>query len=238
MDTGFSFVSLFLEAGIVARLVLGTLLLASIASWAIILFKWIGLRKAEADNRRVLELYAKAEDLLDIERGCSGQERGSFGAVLEEAFGKMKHYLSAVKSGQPFSENGNRPPKLSVIERTLQSAIQDEMSYQEGYLHLLATMGNTAPFLGLFGTVWGIMGAFQEIGRQGSANIAVVAPGVAEALINTAAGLFVAIPAVVAYNIFVVKLRKMQTQLEIYASDFLSRVEEAVETPVEHKVVS
>ncbi len=241
MDAGsdFSFVSLFLDAGIVARLVLGTLLFASIASWAIILFKWIGLRKAEAENRRLLELYANAEDLLDIERRVSGRGKGPLGGILEEAFGKMKHYLAAIRSGLSLSENGNRPPKLSVIERTLQSAIQDEMSYQERYLHLLATMGNTAPFVGLFGTVWGIMGAFQEIGRQGSANIAVVAPGVAEALINTAAGLFVAIPAVVAYNIFVIRLRKMQTQLEVFSSEILTLVEEQViQAPVEQKVGS
>ncbi|MFQ5579352.1 MAG: MotA/TolQ/ExbB proton channel family protein [Nitrospiria bacterium] len=231
--------SLFLDAGIVARLVLGTLSIASIASWAIILYKWVGLRKAEAENRRVLELYAKAEDLLDVKRRVSGREKGPLGGILEEAFGKMRHYLSAIEDGLPLSENGNRPPKLSIIERTLQSAIQDEMSYQERYLHLLATMGNTAPFIGLFGTVWGIMGAFQEIGRQGSANIAVVAPGVAEALINTAAGLFVAIPAVVAYNIFVNRLRKMQTQFEVFSSEVLTIVEEqVVKTPITQKVGS
>ena len=116
--------------------------------------------------------------------------------------------------------------RLSVVERTLQGAIQDEVTYQERYLHLLATIGNTAPFIGLFGTVWGIMGSFQEIGRQGSANIAVVAPGVAEALINTAAGLFVAIPAAVAYNLYISRIRKMHVQLEVFSSEVVTLVEE------------
>jgi len=116
--------------------------------------------------------------------------------------------------------------RLSSIERTLQGAVQDEMTHQERYLHVLATIGNIAPFIGLLGTVWGIMGAFQEIGRQGSANIAVVAPGVAEALINTAAGLFVAIPAAVGYNLFIHKIKNMHVQLEVFSSEVVTLVEE------------
>ncbi|MFQ5949260.1 MAG: MotA/TolQ/ExbB proton channel family protein [Nitrospiria bacterium] len=236
-DFDSSIIGLFLSVGIVGRIVVGALLFASIASWAIILYKWMGLRRAEADNRRFLILFSKADDLEDIRRRVSKRNNGPLGILLEAALEKVDHYLSRGRDAYTPSGNGNRPPKISVIERTLQSAIQDEIGHQERYLHLLATIGNTAPFVGLFGTVWGIMEAFQEIGLQGSANIVVVAPGVAEALITTAVGLIVAIPAVVAYNIFVSKLRKMQIQLEVFSSEVITLVEEAfVEVPSEQEV--
>lgn len=218
-----SVVALFLSAGIVARLILATLLLSSIASWAIIFYKWMTLRKAESENRRFLVLFSKADDLDDIRKRVLKRNEGPLALLLEAVLEKIDSYLSKSRAT---SEDGNRPVKLTMVERTVQSAIQDEMGHQERYLHFLATVGNTAPFVGLFGTVWGIMGAFQEIGRQGSANIAIVAPGVAEALVNTAAGLFVAIPAVVAYNIFVNKLRKMQLQLEVFAAEVITLAEE------------
>jgi len=221
-----SVIALFLSAGIVAKLILATLLLSSIASWAIILYKWMTLRRAESENRRFLVLFSKADDLDDIRKRVLKRSEGPLALLLEAALEKIDFYLSAQSARAISSEDGNRSVKLTTVERTVQSAIQDEMGHQERYLHFLATLGNTAPFVGLFGTVWGIMGAFQEIGRQGSANIAIVAPGVAEALINTAAGLFVAIPAVVAYNIFVNKLRKMQLQLEVFGAEVITLAEE------------
>lgn len=219
-----SVLGLFLSAGIIAKLVLGTLLLASISSWAIIFYKWMTLRRAEAENRRFLVLFSKADDLDDVRKRVLKRNEGPLAVLLEAALERIDAALS--KSRGVSSEEAGRPLKLSAVERTVQSGIQDEMGHQERYLHILATIGNTSPFVGLFGTVWGIMGAFQEIGRQGTANIAVVAPGVAEALINTAAGLFVAIPAVVAYNIFVNKLRKMQVQMEVFASEVITLAEE------------
>ncbi|MBI3802208.1 MAG: MotA/TolQ/ExbB proton channel family protein [Nitrospirae bacterium] len=146
--------------------------------------------------------------------------------IYQAAMDKMRPYLEGSGESLSPSLDGNRPMILAGLQRTLQSGIQDEMAHQERYLHLLATVGNTAPFVGLFGTVWGIIDSFQEIGRQGNANIASVAPGVSEALIATAAGLFVAIPSVIAYNIFVNKLRKMEVQLEVFASELTSLVEE------------
>ena len=220
-----SVVSLFLSAGIVAKFVLATLLLSSIASWAIILYKWITLRRAESENRRFLVLFSKADDLEDVRKRVLKRNEGPLALLLEAVLEKIDS-SAAARNRSASSQDGNRPVKLTMVERTVQSAIQDEMGHQERYLHFLATVGNTAPFVGLFGTVWGIMGAFQEIGKQGTANIAVVAPGVAEALINTAAGLFVAIPAVVAYNIFVNKLRKIQTQLEVFSAEVITLAEE------------
>lgn len=220
-----SIIDSFLAAGIVAKLVLGTLLLCSIASWAIILNKWFAFRRVDAENRRFLILFSKADDLDGIHRKTLKRNGGSLAVILSAALSK----IDALVFKQGALENAsseNDAMRLSVVERTLQGSIQDEITHQERYLHLLATIGNTAPFIGLLGTVWGIMGAFQEIGRQGSANIAVVAPGVAEALINTAAGLFVAIPAAVSYNLYVNRIRKMHVQLDVFSSEVVSLVEE------------
>ncbi len=222
-----SIIRSFLDAGIVARLVLGALLAASIASLAIILSKWVSFRRVDSENRRFLVLFSKAVDLDDIQRKTLKRNAGSLAVILSAALAKMDAVLSKANPsrGGGFGTEPNAM-RLSMIERTLQGAVQDEITHQERHLHLLATIGNTAPFVGLFGTVWGIMGSFQEIGRQGSANIAVVAPGVAEALINTAAGLFVAIPAAVAYNLYVNRIRKMNVQLDVFSSEVVSLVEE------------
>ncbi|MFQ5597767.1 MAG: MotA/TolQ/ExbB proton channel family protein [Nitrospiria bacterium] len=230
-----SLINLFLSAGIVAKLVLGTLLLASIASWAIILYKWVAFRRVGTENRRFLALFSRAEHLEDIQAKALKRNSGPLAILLSVALEKVDTLLSGPMADS--TGNGTGGLRLSAIERSIQGAVQDEISHQERYLHLLATIGNTAPFIGLFGTVWGIMGAFQEIGRQGSANIAVVAPGVAEALINTAAGLFVAIPAAVGYNLFIHRIRKMHVQLDVFSSEVLSLVEEKmVSQALEQKV--
>jgi len=176
----------------------------------------------DSENRRFLMLFSKAVDLEAIHRKTLKRNGGSLAVVLAAALSKIDGFV--LKKGDSSAENDGL--RLSVIERTLQGAIQDEITHQERQLHVLATIGNTAPFVGLLGTVWGIMGAFEEIGRQGSANIAVVAPGVAEALVNTAAGLFVAIPAAVAYNLYVNRIRNMHVQLDVFSSEVVSLVQE------------
>lgn len=221
-----SIFELVLSAGLVSKIVLILLLLASVVSWAIILYKWMTLRKAEAENRRFLVLFSKVDDLLEIQQKALQRNEGPMVMVYQAAIDKMRPYFEKSGENAPPAIDGNRPMLLASLQRTLQSGVQDEMAHQEQYLHFLATVGNTAPFVGLFGTVWGIIDAFHEIGRQGSANIASVAPGISEALIATAAGLFVAIPAVMAYNIFVNKLRKMEVQLEVFAAELTSLVEE------------
>jgi len=221
-----SIIDAFLAAGLVARLVLGTLLLCSVASWAIILNKWVAFRRVDAENRRFLILFSKAEDLDAIHRKTLKRNGGSLAVILSAALAKIDSLVFKQDVSESNAASEGNAMRLSVVERTLQGAIQDEITHQERYLHLLATIGNTAPFIGLLGTVWGIMGAFQEIAHQGSANIAVVAPGVAEALVNTAAGLFVAIPAAVAYNLYVNRIRKMNVQLDVFSSEVVSLVEE------------
>jgi len=123
-------------------------------------------------------------------------------------------------------EEVKRTAGLKILERTLRRSVDEQVGLLESYLSFLATTGNVSPFIGLFGTVLGIISAFQGISRQGTASITAVAPGVSEALVATAAGLLAAIPAVVAYNYYVSRIRGMASEMEAFSTDFLSLVEE------------
>jgi biopolymer transport protein TolQ len=206
-----SLFALIRSAGAVAQLVLATLLIASVISWAIIFQRGTALRRASAQNRKFLLLFSKTGNLGELHVKAQKFREGPMVTLFLACQTKV---------------NPKGAVQIPRMERIVKSAIQDEIAHQEQQIHLLATIGNTAPFVGLFGTVWGIMGAFQEIGRQGTANIASVGPGVAEALITTAAGLFVAIPAVIAYNIFVNRLREMEGQMELFGAEILTLMED------------
>ena len=127
-------------------------------------------------------------------------------------------------------------PDKEYLEKVANHIIQNQLSHQETYLPFLATTGNLTPFIGLLGTVLGIISAFREIGVQGSASIAAVAPGVAEALVATAAGLFAAIPAVIAYNYFLTRIRKLVFRVEAFNIEFLNSIEELTKEPKEVEV--
>jgi len=217
LENGASVLDLVLSSGAVAKIVLLLLLLCSILSWAIILSKGLALRKANQQDRRFLALFARAENLTELQRRAVKLRDGPMVVLFQSCLPILE------KKG---------PVPVAYLERLLQSGIRDEMGHQERSIHILATIGNTSPFIGLFGTVWGIMGAFQEIGRQGTANIASVGPGVAEALVTTAAGLLAAIPAVVAYNLFVNRLREMELQLDLFASEIIRKIETEAAAPV------
>ena len=219
-----SVISIILSSGMVAKVILAILFVCSVACWAIILYKIVVFRRTEDENRRFLSIVLASRALRDVKTAVITSHEGS-------AWGLSRNVLEMLDPYCDWDEGvllpeGNRPP-LSGLERILRIGIQKEMDYHEKAVHFLATVGNTAPFIGLFGTVWGIMNSFRAIGLQESANIAVVAPGVAEALIATAAGLAAAIPAVVAYNFFVNRLRRLEVQLEIFSAELMTLIEEA-----------
>ncbi|NKB81014.1 MAG: hypothetical protein GKS05_03795 [Nitrospirales bacterium] len=141
--------------------------------------------------------------------------------------------LDAPQSGDRAPTVERSLPSRQYLEKVVEHIIQRQIGRQEAYLPFLATTGNIAPFIGLFGTVVGVINAFQEIGIQGSASIAVVAPGVAEALVATAVGLFAAIPAVVAYNYFLATIRKSAFQVEAFSIEFLNALTEQAQEPQE-----
>jgi biopolymer transport protein TolQ len=220
----FSILDFISSSGPIAQAVLATLVFCSIASWAIIFYKTIALRKAELANRRFLAVFLQSKTLEELKNNTTSfYNDGPVGALFGDLIEKAGHDFELKKIGTDTEKVG-----LSIgrVERILRSGQQDEIDYYEKHLHFLATIGNTTPFIGLFGTVVGIISAFRAIGMQEAANIAVVAPGISEALIATAAGLAAAIPAVVAYNIFTTHLRRLEVKLEIFSSELINFIEE------------
>ena len=232
---GHDIVQMVLHAGLMVKFVLLILLGFSITSWAIILMKIKLFKRARAETDEFLELFWETQDMKEV---FSASEEFVYSPVARlfrdgyTEFGKTRKILALGTSPDSGSVQGTGPEKggnwkvmMNNLERSLQKAMVDQISRLESTLSFLATTGNTAPFIGLFGTVWGIMQSFRGIGMRGSASLAVVAPGISEALIATAAGLAAAIPAVVAFNYFSNKVSEFSAEMEIFSSDFLSIVE-------------
>lgn len=206
--------NLLIEADIVVQIVMGMLLIASLWSWAIIFGK-IGL------YRRVANLTDQFEDEF-----WSGQSLDEFYAKIRENADHPMASLFVTAMGEWKRSASNRPKGgfgaqlYERIDRVMRVSLNREMHGLEKYLSFLATVGSTAPFVGLFGTVWGIMGSFQSIAQSSDTSLAVVAPGIAEALFATAMGLLAAIPAVVAYNKFAGDMAQFATRLEGFVDEF------------------
>jgi biopolymer transport protein TolQ len=220
-DGALSPVALFLQADIVVKVVMVGLLLASIWTWAIIVAQWIKMRRAVRDNERFERDFWKSEDIDSFyeERG-----RGELSSAKVLAAGIAEWRRST--SGRTIDKDGTRS-RLAVA---LHSAVSAETDRIASRLNILATVGSVAPFVGLFGTVWGIMRSFSDIAGEQSTSLAVVAPGIAEALFATALGLFAAIPAVIAYNRFSFAVNRFEARLQRFADGFhgtLSRELEA-----------
>jgi len=232
---GHDIVQMVLHAGLVVKFVLLLLLFFSIVSWAIIFSKFRLLKRAREETEEFLDIFWEASDIKEIykaseELGYSPVAR-LFRAGYAEFIKLRKIETGASKNSghQAFTDTRAMARSSKVImdnlERSLRRAGVDQLNRLERALNFLATTGNTTPFIGLFGTVWGIMESFRGIGLRGSASLAVVAPGISEALIATAAGLAAAIPAVVAFNYFTQRVEALRAEMEIFTSDFLSIVE-------------
>jgi biopolymer transport protein TolQ len=207
------------------KLVMGLLLILSVVSWAIILYKARYFRKVKNENLQFLRMYDQTNDPFKLRKTAERYKASAVANVFLQMIQFQNPPIEVKMETESFN-GSDEPKKVHGAERILRSAGQDALSRMEEYLTFLATTGNVTPFIGLFGTVLGIIDAFQEIGRQGTASIAAVAPGVAEALLATAAGLFVAIPAVVAYNYFVNRVRIMSTELEIFITECVVLLEQ------------
>lgn len=203
--------------GAVSKIVLLLLLIFSVISWAIIFSKWRAFSVADREDKRFLALLVKTRDLDELYRQVRRIEGSPSAAVFE---GLMERVGAERGDGR----NGASAGSLDhhVIERAAAHLAQHQLSRLESYLPFLATTGNITPFIGLLGTVMGIIDAFREIGTQGTASISAVAPGVSEALVATAAGLFTAIPAVIAYNYFLSRIRSTAFRLDSVTIEMLS----------------
>jgi len=213
-----------LSAGIVVKLVLLLLLFFSIVSWAIILFKFFQVHRANIESERFLDLFWKSSRFDTIASQTDRFSNSPLTVLFNEGYAE----LDKVSDNGAKKIGGAINTDLGVIEnvsRAMRRATNSELTRLEKYLTFLATTGSTSPFIGLFGTVWGIMTAFVGIGRTGSASLAVVAPGIAEALIATAIGLVAAIPAVMAYNHFQHKIRVLTNDMDSFSTEFLNIVQ-------------
>ncbi len=214
-------IDLILKAGTISKIVLIILLLFSLASWGIILDKWLQFRRTSASAKVFFLNFRKAENLHAMMKRISKSKKID---PVSRIFVAGYKILLAANSEQSANKM-NRNKLIWKLGLALDDAIIQETQELERRVAFLGTCGSVTPFIGLFGTVWGIMNAFLGIGMAGSASIAAVAPGIADSLIATAAGLVAAIPAVIAYNHFLGKIRTFQVVFEKCRTNFLASID-------------
>lgn len=202
---GDTILSLILRAGPVVKFILFVLLFFSVFSWAIIFYKFRFLSRIEKESEEFQRAFSKSHDWETLYR-----------TTIRLKLSPLANLFRTVNSAEGMDKDD--------IKRSLKRTEATEIARLEGYLTFLATTGSTTPFIGLFGTVWGIMNSFRGIGRMGSASLAVVAPGIAEALIATAAGLAAAIPAVVAYNYYLSRVRRDTIMMEDFSQELIDHI--------------
>ncbi|MEC9368012.1 MAG: protein TolQ [Pseudomonadota bacterium] len=207
-----SIYTLFMDAHIVVQLVMVGLLFASVWSWAIIIEKLFLFSRTTRETDRFEKLFWSGQSLDELYQGVAQRANTSMSALFVAA---MREWKRSVESS-----NKLMPGVQTRVEKVLDVAVTREVDRLERRLLFLATVGSTAPFVGLFGTVWGIMTSFQAIASSKSTNLAVVAPGIAEALFATALGLLAAIPAVIFYNKFANQVTRQAQRLETFADEF------------------
>ena len=205
------------NSGPVAFTVLIILLIASIFSWAIMLSKWRSFNRAQTQGQRFIRAFRKSSRLSEI-AAVAEQFKPS---PLVSVFGEIHDEYQR--------QNGGRglPRNPIALERAAQTASSESLTSMESHMTWLATIAAIAPFVGLFGTVWGIIDAFHGLGTEGAATLRAVAPGISEALITTAAGLVVAIPAVIGYNQLTARLREFGSRMDDFGRELLNAIENA-----------
>lgn len=204
------------QASLVAKAVLLLLLIMSIASWGLMIQKSIGLSSANSKARSGTDRFEKAPNLRDAVQSLGSDPTSPLYYIAHQGVLEFNRSKELGNSSDVVVDN---------VRRALRQGVGTELSRLQSSLSFLATTANTAPFIGLFGTVWGIMGSFHSIGMLKSASLATVAPGISEALVATAIGLAVAVPATVGFNIFMGKLSQVDTLLVNFAGVFLNRVQ-------------
>lgn len=215
----------FSSTGLVVKGVLILLILFSVVSWAIIMYKFVQIHKAFSESGRFMDFFWKTKRFDTISAQADRFASSPLVALFNEGYTELKQLMEAEGAKAEHSGVSTDLGGVANVSRALRRATNLEVNRLEKYTTFLATTGSTSPFIGLFGTVWGIMVAFEGIGRTGSASLAVVAPGIAEALIATAVGLVAAIPAVMAYNHFQHKIRVLVKEMDSFSTEFLNIVQ-------------
>jgi biopolymer transport protein TolQ len=225
---------MIINAGLMVQFVLLLLLFFSATSWAIMIMKHRYIKKAFAESAEFIDFFWKSRNLSSAFSKAKQLSGSPVARIFRVGYVELKKSGRSKDSTEPGSTHlsgtedtslGSKFTGIGNVKRALRRAINTETTRMTRMVPFLATTGNTAPFIGLFGTVWGIMNSFHGIGLRGSASLAVVAPGISEALIATAAGLAAAIPAVIAFNHFMQKIRNIESELHNFSADFLNIIE-------------
>lgn len=225
MSTTTSIFDAILQASIIVQITLLALIALSIFCWGISFAKWRQFKRVREMNEVFLARFWKVSSLDTLYEDFDQYKESPVARVFKSTYLEMKKLAESPLANK--AQDGDSKPQLmglDNLERMIRKSIENEVSLMESRLTVLATTGSTGPFIGLFGTVWGIMSSFHKIGATGSASLAVVAPGISEALFATAIGLAAAIPAVVMYNNFISRLRKEEIELNNFSADFLNIV--------------
>lgn len=214
-------VDIISKTGLVNQAVLAALMLLSVVSWAIVLQKVVAYRNAARQSATFLEVFRKSTKFSEVQAVCHSLPASPLVGVFLAGYAEITTQLRGTGTtvAAPVLKS------LAAVDRALLRASSVEMAKLEHRVTFLATIASAAPFIGLFGTVWGIMNAFNQIGLTGSTNLATVGPGIAEALIATAAGLFAAIPAVFFYNHFTTTVKHHGTEMDDFSLEFLNIAE-------------
>jgi biopolymer transport protein TolQ len=225
---------LIADSGYVAKAVLLSLSLMSVFCWAIIFYKLWTFRRADRQSGSFLEVFRRSNKFSEVQAVCRSLGDSPLVGLFQAGYAELSTQLRQSPSQEEPVPSGANPrggaarpmlKSLTSVDRALMRASTVEMTKLESRIAFLATTASIAPFVGLFGTVWGIMEAFLAIGEQGSTSLGVVAPGIAEALITTAAGLAAAIPAVIAYNQLSHRVKQFASQMDDFAMEFLNIAE-------------
>lgn len=210
-----SYFTLISQASAVVKFVLLLLMIFSVVSWSIVIFKLVEYRNARINSEKFMDFFRKSKNLTDIFKFLSNFKENPLSSIFKSGYRELSKQLSGEK----------KSVNIKLLERSIINTSNSEIVKLERMNGFLATTAAVSPFIGLFGTVWGIMSSFHQIGIQMNANLTTVAPGIAEALIATALGLFAAIPAVIFYNLLINKVKVIISTMEIFIGEFLNTSE-------------
>jgi biopolymer transport protein TolQ len=222
---GVDFVHLIASASPLSKGVLLILILFSAISWGIIFYKAWQYRAAEHDTATFLQVFRKSTKFSEVQSICASVTKSPLVGIFQAGYAELNTQLRQKTPDEAKPPAAAARPtlrSLDAVDRALLRATSAEVSKLEKRVPFLATTASITPFIGLFGTVWGIIFAFQNIGAQGSTSLSVVAPGIAEALVATAAGMFAGVPAVYFYNAFTTRVKDFATRMDDFALEFLN----------------
>ena len=225
-----SIFAMMANAGLVVKLVMITLCIFSLVSWTIVVMKHLMFRKAKNASLEFLDAFWDSKTLNEAYDSAREHALSPEATVFVAGYNELKKISAARSSGTPPATLEMQLATMDNLKRAVRKAQFLESDRMARSISFLATTGSATPFIGLFGTVWGIMTSFQDIGQRGSASLAVVAPGISEALVATAIGLAAAIPAVIFYNYYSNKLAEVESNVESFSTDFINLIERDILT--------